>query len=506
MRPRLLLPRNVQITCTALMLLTLLPGASSRLSAQDKADADDSATPAFRAGAFSSNITPPLGELVVGGWKPYPARHIHDELHARCLVLDDGRTQLAIVLCDNVGIPREVYDAAKERIHEATGLPIANMLMAATHTHSATTARSQNSLIEATELTNYQQLVVQRIVDGVRCALNNLEPARIGWGRAVEPSEVFNRRWHMTPGTDLPNPFGGQDKVRMNPSRGAGNLLRPAGPIDPEVAFISVQSSTGRPIALLANYSLHYVGNTGPGEVSADYFAMFADRIQQLLEADRLDPAFVGIMSNGTSGDVNNINFRERSKRMPPYAKMRIVANKVAQRVFEAHQNLTFHDWVPLAALHTDLTLAVRKPTPELLERAREFLAKPEDQQQGHVREGIYARRMIRLNESPDEVQIPLQTLRIGDLGIAAIPFEVFAEIGLEIKDRSPFKQSFTIELANGSYGYLPTPEQHELGGYETWLGTNRVEFEASRKIVQTLLPMFEQMKEKTTADAVGGE
>ena len=81
------------------------------------------------------------------------------------------------------------------------------------------------------------------------------------------------------------------------------------------------------------------------------------------------------------------------------------------------------------------------------------------------------------------------------ELGIAAIPFEVFSEIGLELKARSPLKPSFTIELANGGYGYLPTPEQHKLGGYETWLGTNKVEVQSSVKIVNALLEMFAELK-----------
>jgi neutral ceramidase len=88
-----------------------------------------------------------------------------------------------------------------------------------------------------------------------------------------------------------------------------------------------------------------------------------------------------------------------------------------------------------------------------------------------------------------------MQAFRIGDLGIAAIPFEVFTEIGLEIKARSPFKDTFTIELANGSNGYLPTPPQHDLGGYETWLGTNRVEREASVKITARILELLGSVK-----------
>ena len=79
---------------------------------------------------------------------------------------------------------------------------------------------------------------------------------------------------------------------------------------------------------------------------------------------------------------------------------------------------------------------------------------------------------------------------------MAAIPFEVFAEIGMDIKAKSPFQQSFTIELANGSYGYLPTPEQDELGGYETWLGVNRVEKEASRIIVSRLMELFNRVNQ----------
>ena len=86
----------------------------------------------------------------------------------------------------------------------------------------------------------------------------------------------------------------------------------------------------------------------------------------------------------------------------------------------------------------------------------------------------------LQLQKSPETVRVILQAVRIGELGITAIPFEVFSEIGLELKARSPLKPSFTIELANGGYGYLPTPEQHKLGGYETWLGTNKVEVQAS--------------------------
>ena len=359
--------------------------------------------PQFRAGAATSNITPPLGELIVGGWKPIPAQHIHDELYARCLILDDGTTKLAIVLCDNVGIPQEVFNLAKEQVHGTTGLPKSHLLMAATHTHSATTARGPSKVMQETELTDYQRFLATRIADGVRRAWNQLEPARIAWGTVDEPSEVFNRRWFVNDAALLTNPFGEIDRVRMNPPRGSSALDRPAGPTDPQISFISVQSPDERPIALLANYSLHYVGGVPTGDVSADYFGYFSKFIEAKLGANDQSPPFVGFLSNGTSGDVNNINFAQKSPRKyEPYEKMQEVADKVATRVHEAHQLLQFHDWVPLAATVTELPLKVRKPTANVLEYFEQLRAKKLPSA-GHIREEIYADRVENLTLAPDE-------------------------------------------------------------------------------------------------------
>ncbi len=455
----------------------------STLIAQDKV---------LRAGAAASNITPPLGELIVGGWKPIPATNIHDELHARCLLLDDGETTIGFVICDNVGIPREVFEAARKLIDAETDLDVSKLLMASTHTHSATTARGESKITEVEELSDYQAFVARRIADGVRRALSNMQPARIAWGSAQEPSEVFNRRWYTTDPKMLSNPFGGVDKVRMNPPRRNPALVRPAGPVDPEVSFISVQSIEGQPIALMGNYSLHYVGGVNSGDVSADYFGYFANMVKDRLGAANQDPPFVGILSNGTSGDVNNINFNGESPRVKRYQKMQMVAEKVTNRVMEAHATLEWHDWVKLDSAMTDLVLKVRKPSKEMLQFFAELEKRPKKER--HIREETYSARVKQIQEGPEEVTIPLQVIRIGSLAIQAIPFEVFTETGLELKDRTPFDDSFTIELANGSYGYLPTPEQHKLGGYETWLGSNFVQLDATEKIVEQLLYLSQKL------------
>lgn len=454
----------------------------------------------FRAGASVSNITPKLGEGIVGNFgTPPPATHIHDQLHARCLAMDDGNTKLVFVVADNVSINREVFDEAKRIINKTTGVPEDHILMSATHTHSATSAGGEGEKRRGWNvgkpLDEYQTFLARRIADGVQVALNNLEPARIGWGAGSVPQHVFNRRWKLKPGTPNLSPFGIQEQALMNPGINNPNLLEPAGPTDPGVSFVSVQSLTGRPIAMLGNYSLHYVGGLPNDHISADYFAVFADRIQELLKADRQDPPFVSMLSNGTSGDVNNVNVRGGAERLPHYKKMQIVANDLAEEVLRVHNSIKYHEWVQLKAVQSELTLKVRHPDAGLVKWAKQVIEQPDTVKPKHRLEKTYAQRTLQMQEWPEQINVILQVFRIGDLGIAAVPFEVFAETGLEIKAKSPFKPSFTIELANGGYGYLPTPAQHKLGGYETWLSTNRVETEASEKIVTELMKLFSKLK-----------
>jgi hypothetical protein len=477
-------------------LRTFVPGLLLALLAAPATATAQGGAKVFRAGAATSNITPPLGEPIVGNWDSPPATHVHDELFARCLVLDDGTTRVAFAICDNVGVARGVFDAARKFIEDEAGIPGDHVLMAATHTHSATPARSRDPLVPDAELSPYARFLARRIADGVRRAANDLQPAEIAHGAVDVPGQVFNRRWYLKPGTPIVNPFGGEDKVQMNPGN-RDALLEPAGPTDPQVSFVAVRAAGGgRPIALLANYSLHYVGGVPAGHVSADYFGEFAARIGRKLDAGRLDPPFVGILTNGTSGDVNNINFRERGKSLPAYEKIRVVAEEVAEAVDEALKGVTYRPWVPIAAARTELTLATRRPTEEQVAFARRVEAMPEGTEPKYPHVRTYAARVLQLASSPEGVAVPLQAIRLGDLGIAAIPFEVFTETGLAIKKSSPFGATFTIELANGSYGYLPTPRHHALGGYETWLGTNRVEVEASDKIERAVRGLLDGLKE----------
>ncbi len=420
----------------------------------------------FQAGAATSNITPPLGLSIAGNMRDRAIQNIHDELHARCLVLDDGETVLVFAIVDSCMIPYDVVQNAKGQASDATGIAPENMLVAATHTHSAPAA---TSVFQSGPDPAYQAFLATRIADGITRAYRNRAPAHIGWGSGAVPDEVFNRRWFMKAGTVPANPFGETtDRAKMNPPRASDDLLDPVGTTDPEVAVLAVQHADGRPMAVLSNYSLHYVGGEGAGEASADYFAVVAEGVAERLGARGQDPPFVAMHSNGTSGDINNINFREIGERKGPYEQMTLVGEKVAKEVARVYEGIAFQDWVELEAHYEELTLGVRLPSESDVARAKERLGE-EPWVDLKTLEDIYARETALLAEYPEEVPVPLQAFRIGALGIGAAPCEVFVEIGLAVKAASPFEETFVIELANGYNGYLPTKEQHALGGYETW-------------------------------------
>jgi neutral ceramidase len=447
----------------------------------------------FRAGAFVADVTPPRFPISVNGnMRDVQATKAHDPLSARCLVLDDGATQLAIVVVDSCMIPREIFDRAKAEASKKTGIPAERMMMSATHTHEAVTVAG---VFQSEPEKEYIEFLIGKIADGVEQAFKQRVPARIGWGVGSDPSQVFNRRWFTNDGVVNTDPFGKtSDRVRMNPGYDKTVKRETSGPVDPEVCLLSVQTLEGRPLALMANYSLHYVGGVEP--LSADYFGEFANRIAQRIGATEGTPKFVGIMSNGTSGNINNVNYAlDAYTKKEPFEQIQVVAASVADAAYQAYQKIEHKEWVELKTAQKEIELGVRRPSSDELAAANEMLSKAGPPPYGKMPE-VYARETVLMAEYPATVKVVLQAFRIGELGIVSSPCETFVETGLAIKKASPLKPTFCIELANGYNGYLPTPEHHALGGYETWRArSSYLDEKAEPAIRGTLLELLEQVK-----------
>lgn len=467
-----------------LAILSLAPGARAAAPARP--------APALRAGAAAVDVSPTRFPVnMPGGFSENLAQGVNDPLHARALVLDDGAMALAMVVVDNLGVAREVCDEAKARAAERCGIPADKILISSTHTHSAPASSAPAGPTPAGE---YRKILLDGIVESVARARAALRPASVGAAAYPLPEEVFNRRWFLKPGAMPPNPFGGIDQVKMNPD--PAQIDHPAGPTDPDVTILSVQETKSRkPICIFSNYSLHYVGATPRGRVSADYYGEFARLMPSRVNAGE---GFVAMMSNGTSGDINNIPFGIGRPPREPFEQIRIVAGKAADSAWRAWRAIDAHRAdARLGMIQREVILQTRRPTPEQVARAKQVLDTKDPAALAKLPRlaDSYARRTLSLASGAGPVAAQLQALRVGNLAVCTVPFETFAEIGLELKRRSPFPRTMVVGIANGSHGYLPTPAQHKLGGYETWLGTNRVQEDASTIIVDALLQMLAELK-----------
>jgi len=411
----------------------------------------------FRAGAARTVITPTIGCHIAGYYQDRIAVDIHDELYAKALMLESGDAALAICVCDLICLDRQVVEAAKARARELTSIPEANMLIACTHTHfgPATSGGWDVPREDA-----YMEALPGRIADAIARAQRRLRPAMVGHASASCPNEVYNRRFWMKDGS-----------VRMNPGSDP-NIVRPAGPIDPEVGLLVVLDREGQPIGVLANYALHYVGGTMEMDstITADYFGAFDRALQRVAGAD-----FVAIMLNGCGGDINHIDVHKPHTYTHPYSEIDRVADVVAGAAYQAWRGIRDFDPAPaLGVANGTYLLRRREVTPARLAEAntrlervkREGLTGPATWDPGF----LFDVTAVEIANTPLKWETPIQAMRVGDLGIAGLHSEVFVEIGLDIKARSPFARTLVSELANGEVGgYIPTAKAYDEGSYEVW-------------------------------------
>lgn len=446
----------------------------------------------LRAGAFAADITPTkLPAIVNGGFREKTSNTVYDRLHARCLVLDDGQERIAMVVVDSCMVPRDLCDQAKALASKMSGIRTDRILISSTHTHSAPSAMGA---LGSSPDPNYIKELPEMIADAIGRANERLQPAQIGWGVIAAPDHTNCRRWILRSDKMRKDPFG-ETTVRamMHPGHQNPAFIGPSGPVDTGLSILAVKSADGFPLALFANFSMHYYGS---GAISADYFGAFTKEFARLWGvADDIEDSVVA-MSQGTSGDLQWMDYgqpRTNRDRDQYAAELAAIAH-------QAYEQIEFKSWVPLVMAETKLTLNRRVADPDRLKWARKIAAtlkkrKPISQQE------IYAREQVYIAEDPVR-ELLLQAVRVGDLGITAIPNEVYSITGLKLKALSPLQPTFNIELANGSEGYIPPPEQHRLGGYTTWEARSAaLETNAEPMIVNALLTLLEKVSGKPRAE-----
>jgi hypothetical protein len=452
----------------------------------------------LKAGAARVNITPPYGTIINGDFLPNYTREIHDSLYSRALAFDNGRQKFVFVVVDNMTLDAGLISNTKAVIKNLTGLLPGEVMISCNHAHST------GSVIETATVQadlSYRLWLPDKIARTVVLALNNLRPAKIGWGHVDVPKHVSCRRWFMKPGFPMTDPFGNADKVWMNPPAGNEFLDKPAGTVDPQVSYLAVKTADNKWISILSNYSTHYVGGFPANTISGDYYGEMDKQLKAKLKAD---DGFVGIMSNGTSGDVNTFDFK-LTKNYPSgdYEKMRLIAGDISDSIIVSMKKVKWSDKPLFKVAGSDITVKRRQPSPEVLAWARKRVRETDftklgtaDKASDDIRSS-YALDIVKLDfYEPSSYSLPLQAIRIGDGTIGTLPGEFFAETGLKLKKNAPCKYYFSISLANGQFGYVPPASQFLLGGYETWLCSGSLlETSAEDKISDRLIWLIKSVQ-----------
>lgn len=412
------------------------------------------------------DVTPTLGTAINGEFTTRYANKIADSLFAKGIYLNDGDHKLLIIVVDICVMKRDFLDPIKNRIYEVTGIPPSNQLISSTHTHSA--GSTADLLMGHVDLA-YRHFLANQLVELSIQVCSESQALKIAFGKLLKPEHLRCRRYRMSSNYSPMNPVLRKiDAVKTNPFGAEDHIVGPASDPDPEVCFIGLKTLNDSWVGLLANYNLHYVGDCARGTITADYFGYFSQRIQDLLGSENM----VAIMSNGSSGEINNWNFTDEDHYpKSDHLKSKFIGEDIAAGVFGVIPTLHWDEDATIAVEYADMTLKKRSITEEIKNRSLALLARTDYESLSYTDEDllekVYAREQVLLESVPSAVSVPLQGIRIGKTIIGGLGGEFFSVSGQKLKHTYPYY--FNICLANDYIGYVPPLEEFENGGYETW-------------------------------------
>lgn len=409
----------------------------------------------FRVGAAAVPITPNPGTPMAGYYSARASEGVDDDLFAKAIVIEQDGSKVAMVVCDLISMPRLVAEEARKLVDRQLGIPPERVMISATHTHTGPTLPSGSARDPAEEgaadvARRYVRTLPQLIARSVALADDALRPAKVSVGVGREEHLAFNRRFLMKDGT-----------VGWNPGKKNPNIVKPAGPTDPDVPVVYFETPDGQPIATYVNFAMH-LDTVGGLRVSADYpFTLSA------ILAKLKGPDMVTLFSIGCAGDINHIDVSSNAPQKGPGEARRIgtiLAGEVVKtyarlkpvRTSAPHGRREVLS-LPLAPIKPEDVGPARKTAVTFGKNAPTFL------------ERVHAYKVLDVHARQGKpLEAEVQVVSLGpDLAFVALPGEIFVELGLHVKQNSPFRHTVIAELANGSIGYIPTKRAFEEGNYE---------------------------------------
>lgn len=425
----------------------------------------------FEVGAAAADITPPMNFPISGYYHERLSTGVIDPLLAKALVFRQGDETAALVVCDVIELLAPLTDPIRDKAAEATGIPREKIIVTATHTHTGPFFGEKSK--------EYEKTLIARCVEAIVEAQKNLRAATLESGDIAVNDLAFNRRFIMKEGPAV-----------FNPGFNNPNMVRPAAGIDPQCNIVLFKDAkSGRPFASLTNFALH-LDTTGGTEFSGDYPRYAADVLKAKFGDD-----FLSVFGTGTCGDINHLDFAGKR----PVKKAAEIGTELGKRIAERIDAGLTPERPSLAAAEKIALWPRQTFTDEQVAAARADAETVFDDEAAKAKNKSFLERVeigkiLDLSTRPLEVKLDAQAIRLADdLAVSTVPGEVFVDLGLSIKSRSPFARTLVIELSQDTLCYIPTEKAFAEGSYETI--NSVVKPGGGEKLVETALDALSAVK-----------
>jgi len=393
----------------------------------------------LRVGTAAVELEADDGMVIAGGITAGKAGGQEGKLRCVAVVLEQKRIRLALVACDVLMLTRQTLDPVVAEIEAKVGIPAAHVLINCTHTHHAPSTMRVHDYGPDPVFTRRVQ---EAIVQAVRDANAQLADTRLWFGLGEEKTVGQNSRLLLADGQIF----------WIGPRT---NVVRATGPFDPELPVLAFRGTDERLQALLFNHSTHTIGARLPGRRSPSIYGLATQELEQQLGG-------VALFLEGASGSTHNLDLSGDE-----------CVRRLKTAVFDTLQRAQPRDVNQLAARKRSVTFRVRQFDEDAEDAAvtryvRKYAGPPHDE---IIRQVFVKMRRELASQQGQERETWVQAVRLGDIAFVGVPAEYFTQLGIDIKNRSPFRHTYIAELANDWIGYLPNQEGHKLGGYQVWTG-----------------------------------
>ncbi len=418
----------------------------------------------LKAGFARVNINPPMGISIRGYYKVRLAEAILDDLEINALALELGDVKTLLLSIDHCGVAQELSMEFRKAASASTGIPTENIIIAATHTHTGPglLLETEDELIK-----EYTAFVKKRFADVAKFAVDDLKPAKMGFGKGTAPNVAFIRRYVMKDGS-----------LKTNPGVNNPDIVRPAGDTDESVNVLRFDRE-GADSIVFVNFANH-PDVVGGCKISADWPGLLRTNVEKILDNTKC------IFFNGAQGDVNHVNvhpkggdlngmFMDFDDVSRGYSHAQYIARVVTGGVLQAFDKVEYIDVDTLKSEQRVIAVPSNKADPKDLpeaHRINDLHNAGKDHElpyEGMMLTTVVAEaaRMVRLENAPDTFDMTLSAMIIGPVAIIGIPGEPFSGIGFGLKATEGYEMILPCCLSNGSQGYFPMQDSYDEGGYE---------------------------------------